>query len=457
VPIDVTERELRDALALVGEWDPNGTPTAHAALQCMGWEGTGPLRLRRYDVQRFMWHTLPRTYLATFEQRRLAAAALARTLEHLGGRAATYAELCRSAETEELFCAWEKNDPGAGRRFRELLARSGIEPPDTDLLAWDQMPGSNEALVRDHVATTLEEAIEEGRLAPDSTSFRRRQAKVANAALLEPWGHGNGHSRFDAVRAERVQRWLEHGRAGGSAERRAIVGLVADLLAADVQPAEPEAVRVALAPALWLLERAQDGIALTRTGALNRALVRQLVECWPAWWHAELRGLPSSEDSVLPLHALHKLLRRLRLIRRTGRQIVVTARGRTLRDDPPALLEAFARELLGGDGFQGACIELAAALLLDGATVDFSDALARLIRPAIVADGWHWQGESAHIRDIWWTIIHFLRSAEAAGIVIHPDRRSHLPREPFTLTEPGRTTLAAGLRARALAPLPRPI
>jgi hypothetical protein len=132
----VSERALRDALMLAGEWERGGTQAAQVVLEIMGWDGASALRLRRYDVQVFAWYTLPRTFLATLDQRRQAAAMLARTLECVGGRAASYAEVCRSPETEELLCAWEADDPAASRRFGELLTRSGIEPPDTDLITW---------------------------------------------------------------------------------------------------------------------------------------------------------------------------------------------------------------------------------------------------------------------------------------------------------------------------------
>jgi len=456
MPVEVSERALRDALALAGEWDSDGTPAAQAALEWMGWEGDGPLWLRRYDVQLFVWYTLPRKFLASLEHKREAAAALARTLDRLGDRAATYAEVCRSPETDELRHAWEAEDPAAWERFRELLDRSGIEPPDTDLLAWGQVMGFEEARVREQVASALEEAIEDGRLSPGSAGFRRRQAEVADAALREPWDGGDGRSRLDAIHAERLERWLERGHTRGSAERRAIIASVADLVAADTPSVEPEAGRAALAPALWLLERAQDGVALTQTGALNRALVREAVERWPAWWHADLFGPPNREDEVTPLHELHGLLRRLRLVRRTGRRIVVTARGRRLHADPAALLEALVRELLAGESFRGACAELAVALMLDGVAADYGDGLAERIQPAIAAEGWQSEGASPGVRDVGWAIAEFLRPAEAIGILVRGERRAGRARDPFVLTDPGRTALIAGLRARALAPATGP-
>jgi hypothetical protein len=456
VPVEVTERALRDALALAGEHGGDDASAARAALAWMGWEDEGSLWLRRYDVQLFVWYTLPRKFLASLEDKRAAAAGLARTLDRLGERAASYAEVCRSLETDELLCAWEAEDPAAWQRLRELLDRSGIEPPDTDLLAWGQVMGLAEASVRQQVETALEEAIENGRLAPSSPGFRRRQVEVTKTALLEPWDGADDRSRLDAVHAERLERWLDRGHTRGSAERRSILAPVAEILAADARPVEAETVRDAVAPVLWLLDRAGDGIALTQTGALNRALVREAAERWPAWWRAELFGSPSREEDVTPLHELHGLLRRVRLVRRTGRRIVVTARGRALQRDPPALLEALTRELLAGESFRAACAELAVALMLDGIRADYGDDLAGRIQPAIVAEGWQADGETPGVRDIGWSIAEFLRPAEAIGILSRGASSSRRSRDPVVLTDPGRTALNAALRARALAPATRP-
>ena len=100
-------QELRDAIAVAGEWDREGAQAAQSAFEWMGWEGEEPLFLRRYDVQVFVWYVLPRKYLAEFDDKRAVAAALAGTLERLGGRAASYADVCHSPDTEQLLRAWE--------------------------------------------------------------------------------------------------------------------------------------------------------------------------------------------------------------------------------------------------------------------------------------------------------------------------------------------------------------
>ena len=451
MPVEVTEHALRDALAVAGEWDEDGAQSARAALEWMGWEGEGPLLLRRYDVQLFVWYTLPRKFLTTLEHKREAAGAVARTLERIGGRAAGYAHTCRARETDELLCAWEKGDPGAWRRFRELLENSGLEPPATELLAWGQVMGLVEACVREQVVTALEQAIEAGRLSPGTRGFRHRQAEVADAALREPLNGGDGGSRLEAVQAERLENWLERGMTRGSAERRSILQPIVELLADPPSAIDPNAARAALAPALWLLELGTDGIALTQTGALNRALVRDAAERWRGWWNAEIHGSPHRETDVALLHELHYQLRRLRLLRRTGRRLVTTARGRELLADPSGLLAAVANDLLADDDFRAACAELAVPLLLAGFEADWAEPLARRVRPAIVAEGWQSNGEPPGVRDVSWAIADFIRPATASGL-IEPQGDFPFHREPLVLTQAGRPALIAALRDRALAP-----
>jgi hypothetical protein len=103
-------------------------------------------------------------------------------------------------------------------------------------------------------------------------------------------------------------------------------------------------------------------------------------------------------------------------------------------------------------GFRAACAELAAARILTGVAVDYSDALAKRIQPAIVAGGWQSSGEPPGVRDVGWGIADFLRPAEAVGLLERREGSSRFSRDPLVLTEAGRAALIAGLRARALAP-----
>lgn len=226
---------------------------------------------------------------------------------------------------------------------------------------------------------------------------------------------------------------------------------VAGLISTEPPEIDPSDAALAIAPALWLLDRGQDGIALTQTGALSRALVREAAKRWPAWWNTELHGSPNRETDLALLHELHWLLRDQRLLRRRSRRLETTARGRKLLGDPPSLLETLATELLAGESFRAACAELAVPLLLTGFITDYSKQLAERIQPAIAAQGWQHDGESPGVRDVSSVIADFLRPAQAVGLL----KREHdwlSFREPLRPTESGRAALIAALRARALAP-----
>jgi hypothetical protein len=69
--------------------------------------------------------------------------------------------------------------------------------------------GYVEACAREQVATALEQAVEDGLLSPGAPGFRRRQAEVANRALLAPLEGEDGRSRLEAVYAERLEHWLD--------------------------------------------------------------------------------------------------------------------------------------------------------------------------------------------------------------------------------------------------------
>jgi hypothetical protein len=456
MPVELSERELRDAIAVMGEWDHEGSQAAEAVLEWLGWQGEGPMHLRRYDVQRFVWYELPRKFLTSLDHKREVAEALASTLERVGGRASGYAEVCRSEQTTRLLEAWEAENPGAWKDLRALLERSGIEPPDSDLLTWGDVMGFEESCAHEQVATALEEAVEDGRLVPGTPGFRRRQAEVMNAALQRPRNGSEGPSLLEAIHAERLEHWLRCGHTRSSDVRRAIIGPVAELVAAEPPPIDHDAARVALGPVLWLVEQAEEGIGLTQTGAIIRALVREAAERWPGWWDAELFGPPHREVELALLSELHELLRRQRLLRRSGRRLLTTARARRLQSDPQALLRVLAADLLANDSFGAACAELAAALILDGATVDYGEGLAELVQPAIVTEGWQVDGDPPGVRDVGWAIAGFLRPCEALGILAREAGEPRPSRVTLLPTDAGRGALIAALRARALMPARHP-
>jgi hypothetical protein len=169
------------------------------------------------------------------------------------------------------------------------------------------------------------------------------------------------------------------------------------------------------------------------------------------WWAADLFGSPNREDDIHLLGELHDLLRRVRL-RRTGRRLILTTRGHALTADPPKLLRMLARSLLADDTFNAACGELAVALILNGAVIDYTPHLADRLRPAIVAAGWQAGGEPPAREHVSWAITDLLRPAEALGLLAPVPGDTPMRSGPLLLTDVERQALTDALRARAAAP-----
>jgi hypothetical protein len=201
----------------------------------------------------------------------------------------------------------------------------------------------------------------------------------------------------------------------------------------------------ATAPARWLLVAGRAGVRLTQTYALARSVVREAAESWPGWWDAELFGAPHREADLAVLGALHDGLRRTRLVRRRGRRLFTTVRGRELAEDPAALLVVLAGDLGAGHPFTE---EVAAAVVealgghdslghgeLDGA------AFARIRRAS-----WHGpDGRPPSERDVGWVVGDVVRRGEAYGLIERRPDPTHprLRTRRVALSAAGRTLFGA--------------
>jgi hypothetical protein len=189
MPVTLSARAIGDALARLQEHEID----AESALSWLGWDREAPLRIRRYDLQLYLWYQLPTKYLAPLEAKRDVAAALASLLELAGADA--YAALCRAPDVDHMLGLWEDDDPAAPRRLDELLDASGLEPPDTELLTWGPVMGLVEADVRDRAAEVLELALEAGELVP------ARRSQLVAAVLAEPVDGGTRRATRELARA----------------------------------------------------------------------------------------------------------------------------------------------------------------------------------------------------------------------------------------------------------------
>ncbi len=331
----LVDHSVADAIvAELSRQDPRVGQDARAAVEWMtAADGDEfPAAFSRRELQTFLWYQLPRKWLIGPHEHRAVADALALFFDRVGPDAAPLAELCRSFKTRQLLRS-------GGKGLAAALDASGLEPPDTPTLTWSGYMSLEESLEHDQVAALLEEAIDDGRLTPGGKGWRQQQAELVEQHLTTPFGP-SAETPLSRIRAARRAFWLHlHARTGNQPF------LEAALDAVQTHPPSPANGAEALEPLLWLLSNLDNGLKLTQTGALPRALVRDAVVQYPDWWDTTTVGPPYQEAEILPLCTLHDLTRETKLARPHKNSLHLTPRGRALRADPTSLLTLIAETL----------------------------------------------------------------------------------------------------------------
>jgi hypothetical protein len=426
------------ALSLLREDDPELAELADAGFQSLTW-GQGPQSIAQHDLQEFLWYHLPLNWATDVGEHKAVAAALGRLLELLG--LPRYAAICAAPTTGAVLDVYDRGEQAGLAAYRRAVDASGVEPPDLPELAWSAVMGSGEASAYWSTANALELAIVAGELRPGSRGWRQVQRQLVHAYLSSPRAAFADQTFFSVVLTERLQRWVDD---RGEA-RRQLLAPVANMLIAAVPV--PEGAAEALAPLRWLLERAADGIPLTQSGNLSRAVVLDGVERF-GWW--PWRGRPRGQNDVPELHDLRELgQRRLKALRRRGRSVALTAAGRALLADPGQLWRGVAAALTGGGDFDAAVAELALAVLVRR-DVTYPE-LADLLVPALAA-GWRAQdtGGPPNAGSVRCALGPLLSTLELLALLRPQPLTLH--EDPRSLTDVGRATALAALRARATAP-----
>jgi hypothetical protein len=93
--------------------------------------GEGVDMIHQSALQEFLWWHLPRDYPDDEWHGLVDATAL--LLDELGLK--QLAEVARSEETQRVLAAWVQGRDKGAAAFRAAQAKSGVEPPDTALLA----------------------------------------------------------------------------------------------------------------------------------------------------------------------------------------------------------------------------------------------------------------------------------------------------------------------------------
>ena len=137
----------------------------------------------------------------------------------------------------------------------------------------------------------------------------------------------------------------------------------------------------------WLLEGGVAGLGLTKTHALQRALVREAAERWPHWWNHDLFGPPNREAELPVLEVTHAALREMRLLRRQRETLRTTPQGRALLADPDSLLEALHDDLSLGGHFEAAAWNLIEGVLYEFGSLP-EEQLAVIVVSLLRNEGW---------------------------------------------------------------------
>jgi hypothetical protein len=408
--------------------------------------GEGVDMIHQATLQQFLWWHLPRDYPED-EWHGLVEATML-LLDELGLK--HLADLARSSETEKVLAAWTQGRDKGAAAFRAIHAKSGVEPPDTTLLAWGSIMGVDEVRALDIVERALGDAIAAGDLVPGAPRWHSKAASITEAVLSRPLDLPPGQTLAGLVTTERIGTWIDSARHPMHQEWRSAV---ANRLLHPIEP--PSDPTNAVAPMRWLLERAAEpgGTELTQSNYLARATVVAAVEQFGWWdWDKPLR----SEADVHQLSTLRDAANRLRLVRRRGRRLHLTTRGVELLASPGQLWEQVASESEDAEEFTRAVTELVGLRLLLGRVEQRK--LVSEIAPIIIAQGWSTGGSLITVNHVssavycplrWWRLFNTIDEVKATW---EYGTARELTPHTVALTPDGERMVLAFLRSSAAGP-----
>ena len=465
------------ALETLSQEDPEAAGDARAALAWLtGDEGLEALSLLR--LQEFLWYALPVKWPMSTPGRVGVAKALGRLFLLAGLE--RYAGVCSSAGTEKIITAYADGHEDGIAAYTEAIEESNAAPPDTELLAWGSVMGSQERAAYDACAAALELAFASGELSAGARGWRTKRVDIVNRWLTgqcfsggttppDPPATGGTSSPqtpspnldtwLSRISAERIDAWA-HGRPG---ERSRLArGLIPRLLEPPAVPDDP------LPTLRWLLGRAGQGLRLTARHYIAPALVTEAVEEFG--WRDQLVGTLRQELDVFPLHTLRGMAQsEMGAIRRRSTSLVLTKTGRLMTTDPAARWHIGTAALIGPDDgpqpdFSVAVREAALMVILTSGPTGY-DELTKLLTDMHGVEGWaagggagagragtgrggtglHSTGLASAVRTELYALRHRLWALHLLGT----ERGFGAP---LSLTETGVAAALSALLARALRP-----
>ena len=485
------------ALETLSREDPEAAGDARAALAWLtGDEGLETISLLR--LQEFLWYALPVKWPMSTPGRVGVAKALGRLFLLAG--LDRYAGVCASTGTEKIINAYADGHEEGIAAYTEAIEESNAAPPDTELLAWGSVMGSQERAAYDACAAALELAFASGELSVGTRGWRTRRLDIVNRWLTGrpagdlpvdlpagdldgglpagdldgglPAGDLDGGAELGQaqdgspgtdtwlgrISAERIDAWA-HGRPG---ERSRLArGLIPRLLEPPAVPDDP------LPTLRWLLGRAGEGLRLTARHYIAPALVTEAVEEFG--WRDQLVGTLRQELDVFPLHTLRGMAQtEMGAIRRRSTSLVLTKTGKLMTADPAARWHIGTAALIGPDDgpqpdFSVAVREAALMVILTCGPTGY-DELTKQLTDLHGVEGWaaggmgagrpgagrhgtglHSTGLASAVRTELYALRHRLWALHLLGT-----ERSFSA--PLSLTETGVSAALSALLARALRP-----
>jgi hypothetical protein len=154
------------AAAIVAELsasDPRAGEDARAAVEWLtGFDGEDvPAVFSRRDLQLFLWYQLSRKWLIRPDEQQAVAKHSPSSLIRSAPRRRRSRRSAAAPQTDKLIRS-------GGKNLAAALEASGLEPPNTPLLAWSAFMSIDESLEDDLVADLLDDAIDSGELVPGS-------------------------------------------------------------------------------------------------------------------------------------------------------------------------------------------------------------------------------------------------------------------------------------------------
>jgi hypothetical protein len=375
---------VEQALADVSRVHPDLVEDARSAWDALT-AGEGPGSLTQWRLQQFCWDGLVRAWSGDGATRWRIALALAALLDALG--MPRYAEIARSETTRELVTASDTQLDRGRSSLRRAMQRSGIEPPDTELVTWGSVMGTVEALAIETVADRLELAVAAGDLQPGARGWRDRQTEITLEVLNRRRPELDGVCLFDAILEERLDEWI---RGPRSTTRSGLLAPLEFRLRDEVDPGMAAPARALLKPLDWLLTEIGDGLALTAAGYLPPRTVGKALD--DLGWRDQIIGPATREVDAYPVLALRETAQRLGLVRRRANRLVPTPSGRAALHDGRLLWQAVAAAVVGPEhSALSVAFEVVLAVLEPGDLVPEED-VRRLVQAVVTESGWRLAG-----------------------------------------------------------------